>query len=129
MLCEVFSIMRNLGPHVVDHEWLSKVEFVMRVRHSLEMKCHHGTALHISKLVASNSCIAISIEESCKSCSVFGEVWVIEALLPFLIVVNDMVSFWRKEFSEFFVLEYLIENPDFIHVRFSALVPNSSSCQ
>ena len=128
MLREVFSIMRNLCPHIVHHKWLGEVVFVVREWHSLEMKRHHGTTLNISKLIAAHSCVAISIEELCNGRSVLWEVWIVKALFPLLIEIHDVVSFWAEEFSEFFVLEYLVKHPDFIHSGLSTLVTDTSSC-
>ena len=127
MLREVFSIMRNLCPHVIDHEWLSEVVFVVREWHSLEMKRHHGTTLNISELIATRSCVAVSIEEFCDGRSILWEIWIVTTLFPLLIVVDDVVSFWGEEFSEFVILENLIKHPDFIHGWLSTLVSNASS--
>lgn len=37
VLGEVFAVMGDLSPHIVDKEWLTEVVFVVRVRHSLEV--------------------------------------------------------------------------------------------
>jgi len=119
--------MRNLSVHIVYHEWFSEVEFVVREWHCLEVKCHCGTALNISKLIASGSCVAISIEELRHVRPVFREVRVIEAFFPLLIVVHDVVSLWSKQFSDLFVLENLIKYPDLVNCWLSTLVSNTRS--
>ncbi len=43
LLSEHISIVRDLGPHVVDQEWFSECVFVVRVGHGLEVESHHGT--------------------------------------------------------------------------------------
>ena len=96
VLGEVLSIMRNLGPHIVNHEWLSEVVLVVRVRHRLEVESHHCTTLDITELVATGGCVAVSVEEPCHVCSVLWEVWVIKATLPLLVEINDMISFWAE---------------------------------
>ena len=108
MLGEVLSIMRNLGPHVVNHEWLGEVVFVVRVWHCLEVKSHHCTTFNITELVATSGCVAISVEEPRNACFILWEEWVVKTALPLLIEINDVVSLWAEQLSELLVLEYLI---------------------
>ena len=129
MLSEVFSIMRNLGPHVVDHEWLGEVEFVVREWHCLEVKGHSSAAFDIAELVASSCCVGVSVEESRKWRSVLGEVWVVETCLPLLIEVNDVISLRGEKSSELLVSKDLIEDSNLVDGRLSSLVSNAGSSE
>ena len=108
VLSEVLSIMRYLGPHVVHHEWLCKVVLVVRVGHCFEVQSHHRSTLDVSKLVATCCCVAVSVEEPRCVRSVLWEVWVVQAALPLLVKVHDVVGLWAEKLSELLVLKHLI---------------------
>ena len=129
VLCKVFSVVRHLCPHIVNHERLSEVEFVVREWHCLEVQSHHGSTLNISELVATSCSVTISIEEFCHRLSVLWEVWVVKTLLPFLIVVHDVVSFRGEQFPELIVFENRIKDPDLVDSWFSTPVTNTGSRQ
>ena len=125
MLNPVFSLVINLCPHIVHHEWLSEVVFIVWEWHCFEMKSHHCSCLNISKLVFTSSGVWVYIEEFSHRCSVFREIWVIESLIPLLIVINDMISFRSEQFIELFILKDLIKNPNLVHCWLCSLVSNS----
>lgn len=125
MFSEELAIVGDLSVHVINHERFSEVVFIIGERHSLEVKGHHGSALKISKLISASSGVAINIEELGNWGSVFREIWVFSALVPFLIVVEDVVSLRGEQASEFVILENLIKNPDLINGRLSTLISYS----
>ena len=63
MLSEVLAVVGDLGPHVIDKEWLREVVFVIRIRHGLKVERHGRTALNVSNLVLSNCRVAVGVEE------------------------------------------------------------------
>ena len=129
VLREVLSLMLDLSPHVVDHERLREVEFVIRKRHCLEVQGHSGTTLEVTELVSASRRVAVSVEEASDGLAVLREVGVVETLVPFLIVVDDVVGVWREQLAQFLVCKHSVENPDFIHGGLSALVSDASKCR
>lgn len=114
VLNSVFTVVSNLSPEVVYHEWLGEVVFIVREWHGLEVKSHHSTGLNISELVATSSGVAINVEELGEGSSVLGEVCVIAAGVPLLIVVDHVVGLRSEELVKLLVLEDLIEDPNLI---------------
>ena len=101
--------------------------FVVRVRHRLEVNGHSCPTLKVSKFVSACGSVCVSIEKSCNWLTILREVWVVETLIPLLIVINNMVSVRREELSKFFVTEDRVKQPDFIHCWLSTLISDSSS--
>lgn len=123
---EVLSIVADLGPHVVDEEWLSEVVFVVGVGHRLEVKSHGCTALNITDLEATSGRVAVGVEKLGETLSVLGEERVVESLLPFLIEVHHVVGLWAEKAAKLFVGEKLVEHVDLIEGRFSTLISDTS---
>jgi len=94
VLGKVFSIVRNLSPHVVNHEGFGEVVLIVWERHRLEVKSHHGSTLHIAELESTGRSVHINVEKLGYWGSVLGEVGVVETFLPFLVVINDVVGLW-----------------------------------
>jgi hypothetical protein len=124
---EVFSVLGNFSPHVVNHEGFGEVIFVVGERHSLEVESHGGSALKITELVHTGGSVHVSVEEFSHVSSVLGEVGVIETLIPGLVKVDNVVAFGREVSSELLVSEDLIEDSDLINGGFSTLISNSGS--
>ena len=122
LLREVLSIVLYLCPHIIDHEWLREVVFVVGERHCLKVQGHRGSALKIAKLVPASGGVGIGVEEPGNRGTVFREVWAVKTLVPLLIVVNNVVSIWREELAQLFVGENSIENHDLIHNWFTSLI-------
>lgn len=127
MLSEVLSVVADFCPHIVYHERFSEVVFVVRVGHGLEVEGHSGAGLNIAELVASLGSVAVSVKEFGKVCSVLREVRVVSALLPFLIVINNVVGCRGEQFVQSLVLKDGIENINFINSGFHTLVTDASS--
>lgn len=89
------------------------------------MKSHSCTAFHIAKLVSACWGVAINIEEFSNGGLVLRKVRVVIALIPFLIIINNVVSLWREERSDFLVLKDGIKNPDLIDGRLGTSVSDS----
>ena len=94
LLSEVFAVVADLGPHVVDEERLSEVEFVVRVRHGLEVQSHGSTALDITNLESSSRSVAVNVEELGDFLAILREERVTAALFPLLVEVHNMVGLW-----------------------------------
>ena len=124
---EVFAIVADLSPHVVDKEGLGEVVFVVRIRHGLEVKSHRCTALNITDLVAARGRVAVRVKEFGQTLSVLGEKRVIDTLFPLLIEVHHVVGLWVEEAAQLFVGEHLIKNIDLINSGLGALISDSSS--
>lgn len=92
VLGEVLSVVADLGPHIVDEEGLREVEFIVRVRHRLEVQGHGRTALDITDLIAASRRVGVNIEELGNLLAVLGEHRVVAALLPLLVEVQDVVA-------------------------------------
>ena len=61
---EYFTVVGDLGVHIIDQEWLSEVIFVVRVWHGFVMKGHHSSRIDISELVHTGGGVRVSVEES-----------------------------------------------------------------
>ena len=127
MLNGVLTVVSDLSPHIVDEEGLSEVVFIVGEGHGLEVKGHHGAGLNIAELEAPGGRGAVGVEELGNGGAVLGEVCVITALIPLLIVVEDVVGGGGEELVELLVLEDLIENPDLIDSRLSTLISDAGS--
>jgi len=127
VLGKVLAIVADFSPHVVDEEWLREVEFVVRVRHGLEVQRHGGTTLDIADLVAACGSVAVHIEELSDLLAVLREHRVRAALLPLLVEVHNVVGLGRENTTKFFVGEHLIKNKDFIDSRLGTLVSDAGS--
>ena len=90
--------MCDFGPHVVDVEWLREVVFVVRERHRLEIESHHCSALDIANFIVARSGVHIGVEELGNASAVLWDIRVLSALVPFLVVVDDMVGLGSEEF-------------------------------
>ena len=124
---EVLSIVADLGPHVVDEEWLSEVVFVVGVGHGLKVKSHGCTALNITDLEATSGRVAVRVEELGQTLSVLGEKGVVETLLPLLIEVHHVVGLWAEKAAKLFVGEKLVKHVDLIEGRLGTLISDASS--
>ena len=130
VLREVFSVVADFSPHVVDEEWLAEVEFVVGVGHGLEVERHHRARLHISEFVATHGRVHVSVEEFGEGLAILREHRVIEALLPLLIEVNHVVRLHVEQRAQLFVFEDLIENPDLVDGWLTGSVSDScGGCQ
>ena len=94
VLSEVLAVVADLSPHFVDEEGLRKVEFIVRVRHRLEVKSHGGTALNITDFERAGRRVAVNIEELGDLLAVLGEKRVATALFPLLVEVHHVVGLW-----------------------------------
>jgi len=127
MFDHVLSVVVDFSPEIVDHEGLSEVVFIVGERHGFEMECHGCSTLEISELVFASSGVAIGVKELSHGSSVFREVWVFSSVVPFLIVVDNVISLWGEELVDLFVLEDGVQDPNFIDRGFSTSVSNSCS--
>jgi hypothetical protein len=89
------------------------------------VQCHCSSTFYISELVEASCGIAVSVEELGYWCSVLREEGVVSALIPLLVIVDDMVSLRGEEFVQSLVLEDLIQDPDLVNGGFSASVSDS----
>ena len=122
----VLSVVSDLGPHVVDEERLSEVVFIVREGHGFEVKGHHGSGFDVAELVLTGRGVAINVEELGHGGAVLGEVNVLPAGIPFLVVVNHMVGLRSEKLVKLLILENLIEDPHFVDGGLSALVSDAS---
>ena len=126
LLCANLTIMRYLSPHIIDQEWLCEVVFVVRVWHSLEVQGHSGSWFYITKFVATCSGVHVWVEESSGILSILGEKWIVKTLIELLIIVNDMVSLWCKEFTDGVIGEDSVKNKDLINRWLLPLISDTS---
>jgi hypothetical protein len=122
---EVLSVMGNLCPHVIDEEGLGEVVFIVREGHGLEVKGHHSTALYIAKLVAAGCGVGVNVEELGHGSSVLGEVWVLAALVPLLIVIDNVIRLRSEQLAKTLVLKNSVEQVDLINGWLSTLVSDA----
>lgn len=125
MLDKEFSVVTDLGPHVIDQEGFCEVVLIIWEGHGFEMESHCSSTFDIAKLVLASWGVAVSVEELGKGSSVLREEGVASALVPFLVVVQHMICLWGEKFIELFVLENLIQDPNFINTWLSTSVSNS----
>lgn len=90
------------------------------------MQGHGGSTLNITELVSAGGGVAVSVEEFGNGSSVFREVGVLSALVPFLIVINNVVSLGSEEFANLLVLEDCVKNPDLVDGGLSTSISDSS---
>jgi len=128
VLYEVFSVVSDLSPHVVDEEGLGEIVFIVGEWHGLEVKSHHSASFNITELVAASGGAAVSVEELSNWSAVLGEIWVLAALIPLLIIVKNVVGSGSEKLIELLILEDLIEDPDFIDSGFSTLISDAGHC-
>jgi len=122
---EVFSVVADFSPHVVDHEGFGEVVLVVGEGHGLEVESHGGSALEITELVSAGSAVSVSVEELGHVSSVFGEVGVVEAGVPGLVEVDNVVRARAEVSSKLFVGEDGVEDVDLINGGFISLVSDS----
>jgi len=91
-LGEVFAVVADLSPHVVNVERFGKVVSVVAKWHCLEVERHRGTAFKVTKLEVANSRVGVLVEELCNVGTVLGEVRVAAIWLPLLIIVDHVVG-------------------------------------
>ena len=91
------------------------------------MEGHHGSRFDIAKLVGASGGVSVSVKEFGQVGSVLREVRVVEALIPLLVVVNNVVGLLVEQLAQSLVLEDGVKYPDFIDGRLSTLVSDSSS--
>ena len=123
----VLTVVSDLSPQVVDEEGLGEVVFIVGERHGLEVEGHQGAGLNIAKLEAPGGGVCVGVEELGNGGAVLGEVSAIAALIPLLIIVEDVVGGGGEELVELLVLEDLIENPDLIDGRLGTLISDAGS--
>jgi len=121
----VFSVVLDLGPHVVHHEWLREVELVVRVRHRLEVHGHGRTRLNVADLEVAHGGVHVRVEELGDVGAVLGEVWVVQTGLPLLVVVDHVVSAWREEARHLLVLEKSIQEPNLVQSWLGTLISDA----
>jgi len=115
MLDGVLAIVVDFSPQVVDHEWFCEVVLIIGEGHGLEVESHHGTAFNIAELVLACGGVGVCVEELGSGGPVLGEVWVLSALVPLLVEVEDVVGLRSEQLVQLLVLEDSVENPDFIN--------------
>lgn len=94
VLCKVLAVMRNLCPHIVDHEGFCEVVLVVAERHCLEVKSHHGSAFDVTKFVVTCGSVHICVKEFGERSTVLREIRVFSAFFPFLVVVHNVIGLW-----------------------------------
>ena len=127
VLSEVFTIVGDLSPHIIDKEWLSEVVFVVRVGHGLEVKSHGSAALDITDLEATSCRVRVDVEEASNLLTVLREEWVIQALLPLLVEVHDMVGLRAEQSAKSLIGKKLVKDIDFVNSGLSTLVSYAGS--
>ena len=123
----VLAVVGDLGPQVVDEEGLGEVVFIVGEGHGLEVEGHQGAGLNIAELEAPGRGVGVGVEELGDGGAVLGEVSAIAALIPLLIVIEDVVGGGGEELVELLVLEDLIEDPDLIDGGLGTLVSDAGS--
>ena len=126
MFNKELSIVSDFGPHIISEVRLGEVVFIVCEGHGLEVQGHHCTRFNIAKLVAASGGVAVYVEELGYGSSTLWEVWVLEALIPLLIVVEDMIGLRSEEFIEFLVLKDRIQEPNLIDGGLRASVSDAS---
>ena len=124
---EVLAVVTNLSPHIVDKEWLREVVFVVRVGHGLEVKSHGSAALDITDLEATSCRVRVDVEEASNFLTVLREERVIQALLPLLVEVHDMVGLRAEQSAKSLIGKKLVKDIDFVNSGLSALVSDAGS--
>ena len=124
-LSEGFSIMSNICVQIVHQEGLSKVVFIVWIRHRFEVEGHHGTWFDVSNFIHTRRGVCVNVEEFSRCCSIFGEVWVWSAFIPFLIVVDHMISGGREKLIQCWICEDAIKECNLVKSRFSSFVSDS----
>jgi len=87
---------------------------------------HHGSRFDIADLVSASGGVSVSVKEFGQVSSVLREVGVVEAFIPLLIVVNNVVGLLVEQFAQSLVLEDSVKYPNLIDGRLSTLVSDSS---
>ena len=123
----VLAVVGDFGPQVVDEEGLGEVVFIVGEGHGFEVEGHEGAGLNIAELEAPGRRVGVGVEELGDGGAVLGEVSAIAALIPLLVVVEDVVGGGGEELVELLVLEDLIEDPDLIDGGLSTLVSDARS--
>ena len=100
--------------------------FVVGEGHRLEVQSHGGSALDVADLVQAGGRVRVGVEELGGLGSHLWEVWVGSAGVPLLIVVDNVVGLWSKQFSDSLVGEDGIENVDLVDGWLGSLVSDSS---
>ena len=124
----VLTVVSDLSPQVVDEEGLGEVVFIVGEGHGLEVEGHQGAGLNIAELEAPGGGVGVGVEELGNGSAVLGEVCAIAALIPLLIVVEDVVGGGGEELVELLILEDLIEDPDLIDGGLGTLISDAGSC-
>lgn len=122
---EVFSVVADFSPHVVDHEGFGEVVLVVGERHGLEVESHGGSALEITELVSAGSAVSVGVEELGHVSSVLREVGVIKTVVPGLVEVDNVVAAGAEVSSELLIGEDGVEDVDLINGRFISLISDS----
>ena len=126
MLSPYFTIVWNMCLQVIDQEWLSETIFVVSIWHSSEIKSHCCSRFNITELVHTSCCVCIGVEELGSSGIKLWEEWVFSSWIPFLIVIDDVVSSWCEKFAQTFMCKNGIKNINFIDSWFGTFVSDSS---
>ena len=121
----VVTVVLDLSPHVVHHEWLREVDLVVRVGHRLEVHSHGCARLNVSDLEVAHSGVHVRVEELGDVGAVLWEVGVVQTGLPLLVVVDHVVRVWREERSDLLILEQGIQEPNLIKGWLSTLVSDA----
>lgn len=121
------AVVVDFSPHVVDEEGLGEVIFIVSEGHGLEVEGHQSTALNVSNHILASGRVRVRVEEFSNWGAVLGEVWAISALVPLLIVINNVVGCWSEELVELLVLKDGIEKSNFIEGGLSSLISDSCS--
>jgi len=115
-----------LSPQVIDHERLCEVVLIIGEGHCLEVESHHGAALNVSELVLAGGRVGVGVEELGGGGPVLGEVWVLSALVPLLVEVEDVVGLGSEQLVQLLILKDGIEDPDFIDGWLCSFISDSS---
>ena len=125
-LREHLSVVADVCVHIVDQEWLREVVLVIGERHRLEAQCHSGSRLNITELIQTCGRVRVSVEKLSGSCLILWEVRVRSALIPLLVVIDNVVGCWGEELVELVVREDGVKNVDLVNCWLSALISDSS---
>jgi len=88
---------------------------------------HHSSGLDVAELVSASGGVSVSVKEFGHVGSVLREVRVVKALIPLLVVVNNVVGLLGEQLAQSLVLEDGVKYPDLIDGWLSTLVSDSSS--
>lgn len=125
VLFEVLAVVVDLSPQVVNEERIGEAVFIVGEGHGLEVQGHLCSTFDISELVSAGRGVAVDVEELGGGSLVLGEVGVVSALVPLLVVIDHVIGLGGEESVQLLVLEDLIEDPDLVHGGLGTSVSDS----